>query len=363
MVGRAMAVDLSDRYEVTAVDINSESLDKFKTTKVKTLRGDLSKESVIKKVVKEADLVVIAVPGFMGYETVKSVIKAGKDLVDISFYGEDPFGLDKLAKQKKVTAVVDCGIEPGMGNIIVGYWDSRMKIENLEFLVAGLPAIRKFPFDYKAPFSPVDVIEIYTRPARLVENGKVVVRKAMSDPELVFFDQIGTLEAFNTDGLRTLIQTTKIPNMKEKTMRYPGHIRMIEAFDKAGFFAEKPIEVEGKKIRPIDFTSKILFNDWKLKETDKELTVLRVTMTGKEKGKKQTVIYDMLDWFDEKTGFSSMARTTGYTATAVADLILTGKFSQKGICPPEYVGKKEDCFKFVKKYLADRGVNYEEKIS
>lgn len=362
MVGRAMAVDLSDRYEVTAADISAEALAKLRKTKVKTVRADLSKSNNVARLAKRADLVVIAVPGFMGYKTVETVLKAGKNIVDISFFNEDAFGLDKLAKRKKLTAVVDCGVAPGMGNIIVGHWDKRMKIESLEYLAAGLPMVRRWPFDYKAPFSPVDVVELYTRPARHREQGKIIVKPAMTEPELIYFDEVGTLEAFNTDGLRSLLLTTKIPNMKEKTMRYPGHPRLIEAFKAAGFFDEKPIEYLGKKIRPIDFTCKVLFKSWRLGDTDEEFTVMRATMVGVEKGKRKKVTYQVVDWYDKKTGFSSMARTTGYTATAVVDLIMKKKFSQVGVCPPEYVGRKNGCLDEVIKYLADRGVKYTVKI-
>ncbi len=361
MVGRAIAIDLSDRYAVTAVDRDDTALKKLKNTKVKTIQADLSKASNISRLVKKADFVVISVPGFMGYKTVEVVIKAGKNAVDISFFDEDAFGLDKLAKKHKVSVVVDCGVAPGMGNIIVGHWEKRMEIESLEYLAAGLPLIRQWPFEYKAPFSPVDVVELYTRPARHRENGVMVVKPAMSETELIHFPQVGTLEAFATDGLRSLLLTSKIPNMVEKTMRYPGHIRLMQAFREGGFLSEEPILLGQTKIRPLDFTCKVLFKSWKLGDLDEEFTVMRATLTGKMKGRKKKLVYQVVDRYDKATGFSSMARTTGFTATAVASLMLTGKFKRVGICPPEYVGAKEGCLDFVLGYLRERGVDY--KIS
>ncbi len=361
MVGRAMAVDMSDNYEVTAVDRDEAALKLLSKTKVATKQADLGKPANIKKLVKDADLVIVAVPGFMGYQTLEAVIKAGKNAVDISFFDEDAFGLDKLAKKMKVTVIVDCGVAPGMGNIIVGYWNKRMEIDSFEYLAAGLPVIRKWPFEYKAPFSPVDVVELYTRPARHREHGVMVVKPPMSETELIHFDEVGTLEAFNTDGLRTLLKTTNIPNMTEKTMRYPGHIRLMQAFREGGFFDETPVDIKGTKITPMEFTCKILFKSWKLGEKDEEFTVMKATLTGKEKGKKKKISYLTVDRYDKKTGFSSMARTTGFTATACANLVLERKFSQKGICPPEFVGAKDGCLDFVLEYLKNRGVIYQVK--
>ena len=358
MVGRAMAIDMSSSYEVTSVDRDEAALKLLSKSNIKTKVADLSKPKGIQKLVKDADLVIVAVPGFLGYQTLEAVIMAGKNAVDISFFDEDAFGLDKLAKKMKVTAIVDCGVAPGMGNIIVGHWNKRMVIESFEYLAAGLPVIRKWPFEYKAPFSPVDVVELYTRPARHRENGVMVIKPPMSETELIHFDQVGTLEAFNTDGLRTLLKTTSIPNMTEKTMRYPGHIRLMQAFREGGFFDETPINYKGTKITPLDFTCSVLFKSWKLGPTDEEFTVMRAALTGKEKGRKKKITYLTVDRFDPQTGFSSMARTTGFTATACANLILENKFSQKGICPPEFVGAKDGCLDYVLKYLSQRGVNY-----
>ncbi len=130
--------------------------------KINTIVADLSSQSEIKKVIKDFDLVIGALPGFMGFNTLKSIIEAGKNVVDISFFPEDPFLLDKLAKDKNVTAVVDCGVSPGLSNIVLGYHNKKMKVNNYRCIVGGLPYKRDWPFQYKAYFSPIDVIEEYT---------------------------------------------------------------------------------------------------------------------------------------------------------------------------------------------------------
>lgn len=360
MVGKAMAIDLSKEYKVKSVDIDKASLNHLSTNyKIETEVLDVSDEKNLSSVIQDFDLVISAVPGFLGLQTMKTVIKNGKDLVDISFLPEGVLDLDEMAKDYGVTVVMDCGVAPGMPNIIAGYHHEQMQIENFEYMVGGLPKERTFPFEYKAPFSPCDVIEEYTRPARFVENGEMVVKPAMSDTELLEFENIGTLEAFNSDGLRSLIYTLNdIPNMKEKTLRYPGHIKMIQALKSAGFLNTDPIKVKGKEIIPFDVTSEILFNSWKLKPEDREYTIMRVKVQGKENGVKKEITYDLYDEYDPSEKLSSMARTTGFTATAAADMILNNVFNEKGMFPPELLGKHPECFKYILEYLKKRNIHY-----
>jgi lysine 6-dehydrogenase len=365
MVGSAIAKDLAGQYKVTAVDSSKTRLERLKShASLKTAAADCSSSEAVQAAITEADLVIGALPGFMGFETLKTVIEAGKDIVDISFFGENPFGLDAAARKHGVTAVVDFGVAPGMSHAILGYWNARMRVDSFECLVGGLPVERTRPFQYKAPFSPVDVIEEYTRPARFVENGKVVTRPALSESEFVEFEGIGTLEAFNTDGLRTLIETMKIPFMKEKTLRYPGHIEAIRLLRESGFLNAEPLAVPGGSIRPIDMTARLLFPLWKLGEEEPEFTVMRITLRGEENGKAKEIRYSLLDRFDPVGKISSMARTTGYACTAAARLVLEGKFDKKGISPPERIGGDPPCFDQIMKDMKDRGVIYkkEERI-
>jgi len=358
MVGSAIVLDLCNEYEITAVDYDEKSLEKLKTkSQVNTITADLKDPNNVKKCIAEADLVIGAVPGFMGYETLKTVINCGKNIVDISFFPEAPFALDELAKSKNVTAVVDCGVAPGMSNIFLGYHNEKMKVDFYECLVGGLPVKRTWPYQYKAPFSPIDVIEEYVRPAMFVENGIVVTREALSDPEYEQFHPIGTLEAFNTDGLRTLIKTMKVPYMKEKTMRYPGHIEYMHVLRESGFFDKKPVEINGQEIRPLDMTAKLLFPRWKFDEDEADITVMRIILRGEEAGVKKEYVYSLFDHYDTDTKISSMARTTGFTCSAGARLVMNGTFSRKGICPPEYLGASEDCFNQILLDLKKRNIN------
>lgn len=366
MVGSAMAIDLSKKHSVTLTDRSQQVLDKVKA-KCPSLNLsvlDVTNIDLLKSTLKEHDLVVCAVPGFLGFNTLKAIIEAEKNVIDISFFPENSLELDALAKQKKVTAIVDCGVAPGMDNIILGYYNEKLKLNFFECLVGGLPKVKKWPFCYKAPFSPVDVIEEYTRPARYIENGHLVIKDALTDCEYIDFDKVGTLESFNSDGLRSIIFTMPhIKNMKEKTLRYPGHVEYVKVLKESGFFNTKAIEMNGQKISPLDFTSKILFNEWKLGETEEEFTVMRVTVKGTNvQGKEETIVYNLHDEFCGKTNTSSMARTTGYTATAAANMFLDGLFQEKGVFPPELVGKHEDCFLYILNYLKERNVIYTKTI-
>jgi lysine 6-dehydrogenase len=364
LVGKAIAQDLAKQYDVTSADISDEALQALSTVGIKTITVDFSNVKQLSLIVKPFDLVVGAVPGFLGYQTVKAVIESGKNMVDISFFPEDPFTLDDLAKKNNVTVITDCGVAPGMGNIVLGYHHQRMQIDQYECLVGGLPVVREWPFEYKAVFSPIDVIEEYTRPARYVQNKALVIKDALSDPELISFDGVGTLESWNSDGLRTLIKTmADIPNMIEKTLRYPGCIEYLRMLREAGFFSYDEVEVKGNKVRPIDVTAKLLFPKWKLKPGEEEFTVMRIKIIGKEKGAARSYAYNLLDRTDKKTNTLSMARTTGYTCTAAVNLVLDKKFTRKGICPPEFLGEDESNFQFIINYLKDRQVIYDVLIS
>lgn len=362
MVGSAIAIDLAKKYEVSIADLNELHLEQIreKCMDIRIVKLDVRDSPALQALLNEFDLVVCAVPGFLGFQTLKQIIESGKNVVDISFFSENALELDKLAKTNGVTAVVDCGVAPGMDNIILGYYNEKLKLTDFECYVGGLPKIKKWPFNYKAPFSPVDVIEEYTRPARYVENGNLIVREALSDCESLYFEKTGTLEAFNSDGLRSILYTMPhIKNMKEKTLRYPGHVEYIRVLKESGFFSKQKLRVNGIEVSPFDVTCKILFDEWKLSSNEEELTVMRIILKGENaKGVTEVVEYNLYDEYCQETQTSSMARTTGYTATSVVNLIQEGLFTEKGVFPPELIGKHEKCFTYILKHLRERNIKY-----
>ncbi|HSU28116.1 MAG TPA: saccharopine dehydrogenase C-terminal domain-containing protein [Chitinophagaceae bacterium] len=359
MIGRAIALDLANQHEVTSFDLSKVNLEDLqnKNPAINIAAADFLNYNDYANWLQPFDLVVTAVPGQIGYKTLEAVIQAGKNVVDISFFPEDALQLNKLAFQKKVTAITDCGVAPGLSNLILGRYNEEMKIESFSCYVGGLPKERKKTFEYKAPFSPEDVIQEYIRAVRLMEKGNLVTKPALSDREIIEFDEIGQLEAFNTDGLRSLVQTmTHIPDMKEKTLRYPGHADFMIALQQSGFFETTPIRIKDADISPLEFTSKLLIHEWKLGPEEEEFTVMRVTIKGIKEGKKKTIEYNLLDRFDNESKLSSMARTTGFTCTAVVNLLAQDRIDEHGVFPPEWVGKDKKNFDFVLEYLAKRNV-------
>lgn len=365
LVGGPMAIDLAknQEFDVCSADISDASFGYLQSFGIKTIQEDLSDTVNVKKIVAGYDMVINAVPGFMGFQTLKAIIEAGKNVVDISFFPEDPFLLNELALKNNVIAVMDCGVAPGMMHILTGYASHLLdETETAITYVGGLPEIREYPYEYKAVFSPIDVIEEYTRPARYIENHQLVTKEALSDAELLNFPGIGTLEAFNSDGIRSLGKTIKAANIKEKTLRYPGHIALMKVLRETGFFSQQEIIVNGVKIKPMDVTAKLLFPIWKLNKGEHDLTIMKVIVEGKKDGKKLRYTYDLLDKYDEATQTHSMARTTGYTATVALRMIANGLYNRKGLSVPEYIGDYPECVDYMLSELAERGVNYIETI-
>ena len=362
-VGEAIVRDLATggRFDLTVTDVSEAALDRLATIPgVATERADLAAHGEIARLVSGHDLAVGAVPGPMGFATLGRIIETGVDVVDISFFEEEPWPLNQLAMDRGVTAVMDCGVAPGSSSLILGRAEASWeRIDAFRCYVGGLPVARHWPYEYKAVFSPIDVIAEYTRPARFKVNGEIVTKAALTEVEHLDFEEVGTLEAFNTDGLRTLLKTSKVPDMIEKTLRYPGHSESMRMLANIGFFSEEPLQIEGMPVRPIDLTAKLLIPAWQLDEGDKDLTVLRVEVEGLVEGEHVMRRYDLLDRFDSDSNITSMARTTGYTCTAMVNAIAEGLYSDPGLSPPELVGRNEECFYYIFDYLAARGIRFD----
>lgn len=369
MVGRVIAADLAAdaNLRVTIADARQPALDAAAALaqklgrKVDTLRADLADPGFITKIVQPFDMVCGALSSHIAFEALRAVITAKKNFCDISFMPEDPLALNALAKQHGVTAVVDCGVAPGMSHICAARGAAMLDTpQSIEIYVGGLPRERRWPFQYKAGFSPADVIEEYTRPSRLVENHTVVTREALSEPELMNFDGIGTLEAFNTDGLRSLASTylDRVPDMKEKTLRYPGHIEQMRVLRAMGLFGQQPVETAGGPVRPMDLTAALLFPMWQYQPGEEDLTVMRITARGLLKGQRVEHRWDLLDYFDRASGCTSMSRTTAFPCAIMARQILSGIYKPGGVIVPERLGEQPALVDTIINELAARGVQY-----
>ena len=345
LVGKTMALDLSKYYELHLGDINLDLLNeiKKKDQSIQIQKIDVQDKDNFCSWIADADIVLLAVPGFLGFEALRLIIEARKNVVDISFSPENALSLNDLAIKNNVCAVVDAGLAPGIPNFLLGYWNKKIKVNSFDYMVGGLPKNPSPPYNYKAPFSPIDVIEEYTRPARMMINSKVEIKPALSEIEELNIDNVGKLEAFNTDGLRSLLITmSHIPNMKEKTLRYPGHASLMQSMIDKNLFDKNNF----------DHTVEKLFTEWKLKDDEPEFTVLDINIYGDE----QHIHYHLYDEMDMFSKSSSMARTTGYTATATVNMLLNDVWNKKGVSPPEIVGGDDDCINFILRYLALRNI-------
>ena len=361
LVGKAIAIDLAKSgFEVSVLDNNNQRLLSLKNIdNISTLSCDILNIDDLVKGIGDADIVAGALPGALGFQTLKSVIDMGKNIVDISFCPENYMELDNLAKEKGVTAIVDMGVAPGMCNAILGFTASKHNVLSYKCIVGGLPVKREWPFEYKASWSPRDVIEEYTRPARLKENDTIISKPAMSDMQLVNLDPVGTLEEWNSDGLRSLLYTMPdISHMVEKTLRYPGSMEFMKMLQHTGFFSEKPVKAGDTIIKPVDLSAALLLPQWKLEEGEDEFTIMKVSMEIEKNGSNHLIEYTLFDRYDAETNTSSMARTTGYSCTAAIKLVLEDTYANAGINPPELVGAHPQCLEGLLNHLRERNVMY-----
>ena len=366
MVGATIARDLADGgdFAVTIADVRPDVLERHAATLgVGTTLADLKSEDAVRRVVADHDVVVGALASVLGFQTLRAVIEAGKSYCDISFMAEDGTELSALARARGVTCVIDCGVAPGISSMLAGYSVTQLDpCEALDIFVGGLPAERRWPYQYKAGFAPHDAIEEYTRPARLMEHGKVVVKEALTEPELLDFPGIGTLEAFNTDGLRTLLHTLPVKDMREKTLRYPGHIELMRVLRATGFFEKSPITVAGVTVRPLDVTAALLFPGWTFGPGEEDLTVLRVTAVGWQGGARVCMSWDLLDRYDRTTGTRSMSRSTAFPAALVARMLASGRLQRPGVHPPEVLAREPGFLDEILAGLAARGVKLAAQV-
>ena len=367
LVGSVMALDLAEDegYEVTVCDRDEAGLGRTKERsrgKVDTRSDvDFTSPDSITEAVRGQDLCIGAVPGFLGYPMVGAVIRAGVDLSDISFMGEDYREWDGQARAAGVTAFEDVGVAPGSSSILIGYaCDLLDQVEDVTYYVTGLPADPKPPFDYKLVFSPDDLIEEYVRPARTKRDGRILTVSALSGRKMLDFDLPGIklprMEGFFTDGSRTLLDTIPAPNVTEYTLRYPGTAERMEFLREIGLFGTEPVDVKGCKVVPRDLFGALAYPKMRLEEGENEFTFYHVEVTGRKDGKRLQYRYSLYDERDGVTGYPSMSRTTGFPCVIVGRLVAEGVLKMPGVNPPEAVGKNHKAVERFMEELRKRNV-------
>lgn len=389
-MGSSIALDLISSNAVgklTVADSNPETLKLLQqrasrkrqvsgssdyAEKLETLQFDITKDvEDLKQLLSRFDLGVGALPHGIAEKAVMTAVEAKVDFVDLIFSWryEDNSAIDAKAKKNGVTIIPACGLAPGLTNILAKYGADQMEeVDYVKISVGGIPEVPKPPLNYRIVFAVDSVLEEYVRDAVIVKDGKKIIMPALSGLEELKFSEFPEekFEAFITDGLSTLPETLKkVKNMEEKTIRWKGHAEDIALLIDLGLFSERPINLgrSRSRVAPRALLSNLLEKKLAMHQGDKDMTLLRVDVSGrKRKGDKTTRTheYEMVDRYDSTTQTTSMARTTAYPCSIVAQMILEGKIAETGFIPPE-LAIRDDRFDEYIARLERKGLDIKEK--
>ena len=355
LIARELAADPA--FEVLVVDRSADVLESFKDI-AETRSLEVGDREAIVSLTRGAAVAVGAVPGALGNDLLSALIEAKVPVADISFAADDARELHTAAVEAGVPVVFDFGVAPGFSNVLAAEGVRQLdRAEKVLIWVGGLPFRRCLPYEYRSVFSPTDVIEEYIRPSRMKVDGVECVVPALSGCELVSFAPVGTLEAFYTDGLRSLIDTLDVPTLREKTLRYPGHAERMAMLRDTGFFDETSRLVNGTAVVPRQLTESLLFPHWELPAGEEEFTLLRVEVHGHQNGRNAAVGWQLFD--RGRDGDTSMARTTGLPCVAAARRLAEGSFQRPGVHPPENFVDDSRSFDELRSFLVTKGISIE----
>ena len=313
--GRVIAKDLAQDHDVTVADVQQVSV-----PGVKSVAADLSNSQTLAELMREHDMAVGALPAALGFAAAKAAIAARRNYVDVSFYSEDAYSLEAQAKAAGIAIVPDCGLAPGLSNLLAGRAQAARRRKAIHIQVGGVAQDPARPYGYVISWAPSDLWDEYTRPARFRRNNQVETLPVFSEMETISIDGVGDFEAFLTDGCRTLL-SLDVPDVTENTMRWPGHVEAIQALIADATLVE-------------EFKAKCTAGD--------DLVVFRVQADDE--------IVTMVD--RPRDGLSAMARTTALTCAAFARWMATGNLTATGVVAAEVVGADPQAFRFILEVLA-----------
>ncbi|MEM0268105.1 MAG: saccharopine dehydrogenase C-terminal domain-containing protein [Candidatus Korarchaeum sp.] len=367
-VGRAVIYDLYERVtgsNLLVVDSNPSNLAAASkmVSKAELKRVEIRDVDDLHRIMRDVDVAVNSLPGKFGRLSWIAAIKAKVDLVDISYSEDDPTAYNMQASEAGVTIVPDAGVAPGLSNMMAGRAYAQLEeVKELRIYVGGIPEEPVPPLGYLVTWSPEDLIEEYVRDARILENGSIKRKPALSDIERIYIPEVGELEAFLTDGLRTMLKTLKgVSFMVEKTLRWPGHAEKIELLRTLGYLSKEPLQFDGESVSPAQLTAKLLRE--RLKGDSRDLVILIVHARGRRSPSDIEIEYRMVDRYDPPTGLTALARTTAFVATGVVKLIAEGSLPGPGVLPPEIIGMDEALFASIAEWLSWRGIRVVERVT
>jgi lysine 6-dehydrogenase len=324
---------------------------------------DVRDKEAVLALMRECDAVMSAIPYYFNFELAELAVEAGVHFSDLGGNTEIVFKqktLDAAAKKRNITIIPDCGLAPGMVNILAEHGIRQLdKVQTVRIFVGGLPQDPEPPLNYQIVYSLEGVLDYYTTLSWVLRNGKRTQVTALSEIETVRFDgSVGELEGFHTaGGLSTMAfrYEGKIPTMEYKTLRYPGHAKIMEAIRELGLLELKPVDVKGVKVVPRDLVVAAM-GPRLTKPGAYDLVALRVVAEGTKNGKPKKVGWELVDYYDKKNGISAMERSTGYSLSITGQMQVRGEIGKSGVFTPDEAIPPE---KYIKE-LAKRGVMIKE---
>jgi lysine 6-dehydrogenase len=374
LMGPAVVKDCAESEDVTRVvccDIDEEQLKKcsefVSNEKVEPLKLDLTDYRAIVEEMERVDVVVNASAARFSLDVLKGGMETGASIVDLSS-GSYPLEGELFDEVEKagITVVPGCGVDPGLIDILAGHGiDLLDEVEDVYFACGGLPRNPEPPLNYKIVFGGK---RMPIRPGKVpvITGGKIVKVNRYDDVEPVHIEGFKEMEAFY-DGvpssLLTLCMEKGVKTFKGKTIRYRGFTQMLKTLLDMGVLSEEPVVFGSQRIVPLDFFHQLIYPLVKFDHEagDRDITVLQVRVQGKKDDSHMCITYEMMDFYDEEKGITSMARTTGYTAAIVAQMIARGEISQKGIQWPVRVIRGH-LFQQLMRTLKERGIDVRETV-
>ena len=347
--GCACAYDLLKNPEVaqvTLADLRPERLPPFLRSdwkgRLRPVRLDVTDGAAVAAAFRDHAAVMSAIPYYYNGDMARAAVTAGCHFSDLGGNTEivlEQKKLDPEAQAKGISVIPDCGLAPGMVNILAAEGIHRLdRAEKVKIFVGGLPQAPEPPLNYQIVYSLEGALDYYTTPSWILRGGRPVQVEALSEVEPVDFPApVGTLEAFHTGGgISTLpfAYQGKVDVMEYKTLRYPGHAALMRPMRELGLLSNEPIDVKGKKVVPRDvFIAAV--HPRLFKPEGRDLVALQVQVTGTKGGQPRAITFRLIDRYDAEHGISAMMRTTGYSLSITGQMQVDGRITVKGVHTPD----------------------------
>ena len=366
----AIAYDLVRHPEISQVVIgdirfqDAKKLAQFlKSPKAKPVRVDATDYRRVLQTIKNSDCVIGSTTYAHNLLLTKACIQAQSNFCDLGgniYVVEKQRSLSAQAKQAGVTVIPDCGLAPGMVNVLAYHWAKDFdSIDHLKIRVGGLPRRPKNLLNYQLVFSVEGLINEYIEDAVILSNGRKQMVPSMTGVEELSFPRpFQKLEAFYTSGGSSTLPETlkgKVKNLDYKTIRYPGHIQFVKFMLDIGLFSSQAVQIGGQKVIPRQLSGYLLTEYLPANQPD--LVLIRIQLEGKKNGKTVKITYDCVDYYDPQTKLTSMQRTTGFPVAIIAQMLASGMISHKGVIPQELAVPGE---KFIQE-LSKRNIKFIRK--